>query len=157
MKTSNSNKDNNMLQFIFDIQNEYDSKIHTTIDTYLEKYPLMEDKLFDIVKKCNGSWSRFHYIIYNKNTIMVYSYFSNRPYTYAVEAIYTEDKKRNKGSAKELLRSLSFFGDLYFDTYTDELINILNCIGAKKEEVFKNKGSSQFILEIDNKISKKLR
>lgn len=83
----------------------------------------------------------------------MYSIFRNRKNTYTVEAIFTNNQHRNKGSAKRLLKNLSFFGDLYFDTYTEPLIHLLNNIKAIKEDVIKGKSSTQFILRINNDIS----
>ena len=123
--------------------------IHTTLNSFLDENNDLKDYILNVLKECgmpNGC-SLNSYIVQNESTILIYSEFDKRPNTYAVDAIYTKDKMRNRGSAKKLLSSLPSFGSLYFDTYSDVLIYLLKSIGGYEEDVFKNKPSKQFILD----------
>jgi len=121
-----------------------------TYEKYLQLNPNSENKLHDILIKCSmhRPIDPNSFIIENKSTILIFQPFFDRKDTYAVSAIYTKQEDRNKGSAKKLLTNLNFSASLYFDTYNLQLINILKSLGAYEETIFKNKDSTQLILEI---------
>jgi len=95
----------------------------------------------------NKPISRNSYVIKNYFKTLIFQSFDYELYRYAVSAIYTDENKRNQGSGRKLLTNLDFFGSLYFDTYTPELISLLKNIGAFEEEVFENKNSTQLVLD----------
>lgn len=139
---------------------------HLTYKEYLKSNPLLKEKTQNILNKCGitKSIEEVSYVIENDSTILIFLPFDYALYRYAVCAIYTDEENRNQGSAKKLLSSLDFFGSLYFDTDTPELISLLKSIGASEENVINNKPSSQFILDINrtpsliliNKVIKRL-
>jgi len=131
---------------------------HLTYEEYLKNNPHLKEQTKNILKKCGVTRpiSQTSYVIKNDFTILIFQPFDYNLYRYAVSAIYTDDSKRNQGSAKKLLSNLNFFGSLYFDTYTPELIHILKSIGGVEEEVFDSKDSTQLILNINKNPSDKL-
>lgn len=120
-----------------------------TLNKFFVSNPSLKSDIVNIVKECgnSGGCSLDNYIIANEATTLIYTAFSHRQNTYAVVAIYTDEKIRNTGSATKLLKNLPSLGSLYFDTYSEPLINLLKKIGAYEEEVFLNKPSKQFILD----------
>ncbi|WP_457750195.1 hypothetical protein [Sulfurimonas sp.] len=131
---------------------------HLTYEDYVKRNPSFKEKTQNILQKCkmNRPIDPNSYVIENEFTILIFQPFDYELYRYAVSAIYTNENKRKQGSAKRLLSNLDFFGSLYFDTKTEELITLLKSIGAFEEEVFKNKDSTQLILDINKNPSTKL-
>ncbi|MGK0256095.1 MAG: hypothetical protein ACI81I_000704 [Arcobacteraceae bacterium] len=135
----------------------YETQNFKMVEDYIISGELNKDYISKIVKDCNSNGSVINYLIKNDDTILIFSPFTRRPFTYQVDAIYTNTEQRNRGSAKKLLKNLSFFGDLYFDTIEDPLIHLLEDIGAYKEKVLGEKGSTQLILEVNNEESLQYR
>jgi len=131
---------------------------HLTYEEYVRKNNLLKEKTEDILKKCGTTKfnEEYTYIVENDSTILIFFPFDYASHLYGVNAIYTDEKSRNQGSARRLLKSLDFFGSLYFPTYTPELIGLLRSLGAKEENIIENKPESQFILDINKKPSSKL-
>ncbi len=129
---------------------EFYNQDHITIEDYNKNISGLLPDLKNIALKCgmvNGV-SDYSYIIENEHTILIYSVFPKRTCTYGVEVIFTDDKHRNKGSAKQLLKSLDFKASLYFDTYEDSLIHLVKELGGFEEPQFENKKSTELILNI---------
>lgn len=120
-----------------------------TLNNFFENNPNSKDYILNSIKECrnpNGC-SLDSFIIKNEFSMLIYTDFSHRDETYAVVAIFTDEKMRSLGSAKNLLENLPSLGALYFDTYSKPLIHLLKKIGAYEEEVFSGKPSKQFILD----------
>jgi|GEM_PF-5508422 len=129
---------------------EFYNQDHTTIEDYNKNISGLLHDLKNIAFKCgmvNGV-SNYSYIIENKHTILIFSVFPKRTSTYGVEVIFTDNKYRNKGSAKKLLKSLDFKASLYFDTYEESLIHLVKELGGFEESQFENKKSTELILNI---------
>lgn len=126
---------------------------HLTYEEYLKKNPFLTERTKNILKKCGTTKYNPEntYVIEQGDTILIFFPFDYQSRLYGVNAIYTDDENRNQGSARQLLKSLDFFGSLYFPTYSPELIGLLKSLGAKEENIIENKLESQFILHI-NKI-----
>jgi len=122
---------------------------HLTYEDYIKENPSLKESIKNILEKCGMTRpiSRNSYVIKNDFTTLIFQPFDYELYRYAVSAIYTDENKRNQGSGRKLLTNLDFFGSLYFDTYTPELISLLKNIGAFEEEVFENKNSTQLVLD----------
>jgi len=128
---------------------------HLTYTEYLKKNPSSLEKIKNILEK-SGTYKydpENTYIVEEGFTILIFFPFDPNLYLYGVNAIYTDEKNRKQGSARKLLESLDFFGSLYFPTYTSELIELLKSLGAKEENLIKNKPESQFILDINKTLS----
>ena len=130
---------------------EYESEKlkHTTIREYQKMHKIDFD-LTTVYKECgmDGKFSEFHNIVCNENTIMTYSTFLERENTFCVNCIYTKPSKRNNNSCKNLLKSLKFNSSLYFDTYSESLVKVVNDLGGFEEEILKGKLSTQLILNV---------
>ena len=135
----------------------YESQNFKMICDYTDSGELSKKYITKILNDCNGSCSSINYLIKNDDTFLLFGRFSQRPFTYVVYAIYTTEENRNKGSAKKLLKNLSFFGDLYFNTYEEPLIHLLEGMGAYQENVLGEKESTQLILEVNNEESLQYR
>ena len=120
-----------------------------TLNCFFENNPNLKNYILSVIKQCgnpNGC-SLDSYIIKSEFSIFIYTDFSHRDETYAVVAIYTDEKMRSLGSAKNILENLPSLGTLYFDTYSEPLIHLLKKVGGYEEEVFSGKPSKQFILD----------
>lgn len=129
--------------------NEYEKKIHITIDEYQKNKKINFD-LEVVSKECGmlGDYSIYDYIVCNNDTIMTYKKNSKRFDTFSVNCIYTKPNQRHKGSCKKLLQSLDFNSSLFFETYSQCLIRIVKDLGGYEENLWDNKSSTQLILNI---------